>query len=75
MSAYKGLPADPAHTKFAAAVLKSPSDGEYYAFGSKTLLFGSVASVIHYNVFARFVTELVNRIFGIPLAFSMILGD
>ena len=66
-SAYETLPVDPAQTGFAAVVLKSPIGGKYYAFTSKTLLFGSIASVIHYNVFARIITELVNRIFGIPL--------
>ena len=66
-SAYKALPAGPSQTKFSAVVLKFPIDGKYYAFESKTLAFGSVGSVPHYNAFARIATELVNRIFGIPL--------
>ena len=66
-SAYKALPVDPSHTKLAVIVLKNPKDGLFYAFTSNTLLFGSIASVLHYNVFARIITELVNRIFGIPM--------
>ena len=66
-SAYKALPVDPEQSKLAVIVLRSPADGKYYAFFSRTLLFGSTASVLHYNIFARIVTELFNKIFGIPL--------
>ena len=66
-SAYKALPVDPDQSKLAVIVLRSPTDGKYYAFFSRTLLFGSTASVLHYNIFARIVTELCNKIFGIPL--------
>ena len=65
-SAYKALPVDPQETWFAVITLKCPSDGKYYAFISRTQLFGSIASVIHYNVFARIIAELFTVIFGIP---------
>ena len=66
-SDYKALPVDPRETKFAVITLKCPVDGEFYAFISRTLLFGSIASVLRYNVFARIVTELFTLIFGIPI--------
>ena len=66
-SAYKSPPVDPEQSKLAVIVLRSPSDGKYYAFFSRTLLFGSTAIVLRYNIFARIITELFNKIFGIPL--------
>ena len=65
-SAYNALPADPQETRFAAITPRSPKDGEYYAFISRTLLFGPIASVLRYNVSARIVAELFSLIFGIP---------
>ena len=66
-SAYKALPVAPAETRLAVIALKSPGGNKFYAFVSRTLLFGSAASVLRYNIFARIVTELFARIFGIPL--------
>ena len=57
-SDYKALPVDPRETRFAVITSKCPKGGKYYAFVRRTLLFGSISSVRHYNVFARIVTEL-----------------
>ena len=48
-------------------VRKSPTDGKYYACGNRALLFGSTANVIRYNIFARIITSVANKIFGIPI--------
>ena len=64
-AAYKSLPVCPSQTKLAAIVLKNPGGGNWYAFTSRTLLFGSIASVLHYNIFPRAISELVAKIFGI----------
>ena len=51
----------------------SPRDQLWYGGPSRTLVFGSIAAVIHYNVFSRLTTDLVNQLFGTPLvSFSTI---
>ena len=35
--------------------MKCPDDGQVYGFACKTLPFGAVASVLHFNRFARFL--------------------
>ena len=66
-AAYKQLPLDYRHAKLAAIVLKSPEDGRWYGFFSRTLMFGAIAAVLHYNVFSRLLSELVSKLLGIPL--------
>ena len=66
-AAYKSLPVCPFQTKLAAVVLENPEGGEWYAFTSRTLLFGSIASVLHYNILSRAISELVGKISGIPI--------
>ena len=64
-SAYKQLPIGPNQAGYAIAAPKSPLDGKRYGFMPNSLMFGSAASVIHYNVFSRILVELVNGISGI----------
>ena len=52
-SAYKQFPICPEHRKYSVLVLKKPSNGMAMGFVSKTLPFGSVASVLHFNRVAR----------------------
>jgi len=66
-SAYKFLPIRPDHMRFARIILRSPVSGELQMFQSKVLPFGSVAAVLHYNVFARTIAHLINEIFRIPV--------
>ena len=66
-AAYKQLPLNWEHSRLAVIALRSPTDGRWYGFMSRTLMFGAVAAVIHYNVFSRIISELMCRLFGIPM--------
>ena len=66
-AAYKQLPIDPADQETAIIALRHPSNSRWYGFVTRTLIFGSVAAVLHYNVFSRIIVALVNRYLGIPL--------
>ena len=64
-SAYKNLPIRPSDSRFCNIVLWSEVEGCWFAFEPKTQIFGSIASVLHYNVFSRLLASLINRILGI----------
>ena len=64
-SAYKQLPMDADHGKYAMAALRRPVAGAWFAFPPRALLFGAEASSTHYNFFPRTLSVLINRIFGI----------
>ena len=66
-SAYKQLPIRPAEMKTAIVALRRPSNGKWFGFVTRTLLFGSVEAVLHYNVFSRILAELTIRCHGLPL--------
>ena len=66
--AYKSLPVCPRQTKLAVVVRKNPDGGKWYAITGRTLLFGSISSVLHYNILSRGIAELMGEISGIPLA-------
>ena len=66
-SAYKQLPIDPADQASAIVALRHPMEGKRYGFVTRTLISGSIASVLHYNVLSRTLTALVNRYLGLPL--------
>ena len=66
-AAYKQLPIDPADQETAIIALRHPSNSRWYGFVTRALIFGSVAAVLHYNVFSRIIVALVNRYLGIPL--------
>ena len=66
-AAYKKLPLGYFHAKLAVAALRSPGDNQRYGFISRTMMFGAVAAVLHYNVFSRLLSELVSQLLGIPL--------
>ena len=57
-SAYKQFPIFPDHRKYSVLVLKRPTDGKAMGFVSKTLPFGSVASVLHFNRVARLLHKI-----------------
>ena len=67
VAAYKQLPLVPAGQAEAIIALRRPKSGKWYGFVSRALMFGDTAAVLHYSVFSRLVTALVNRLFGIPL--------
>ena len=45
---------------------RHPSTHLWYGFVTRTLLFGSVEAVFHYNVLSRILAALTNRCLGIP---------
>ena len=65
--AYNNLPLLPEHAHIAFVALRSPANGQWYAFPHRALIFGAVSEVLHYNCFSRILTFPTNRIFGIPL--------
>ena len=66
-AAYKQLPMKWEHSRLAVITLRCPTDGKWYAFRSRTMVFGAVAAVLHYNVFSRVLAELFTKLFGIPI--------
>ena len=68
-AAYKQLPLDSTHAKLAVIALRSPSDGRWYGFLSRTLMFGAIAAALHYNAFSRLLSEIDSKLLGIPLLF------
>eukprot|EP00438_Fugacium_kawagutii_P029267 Skav207045 [mRNA] locus=scaffold709:16974:19130:+ [translate_table: standard] len=57
-SAYKQFAILPDNRKLSVLSLKRPSDGRVHGFISRTLPFGSVASVLHFNRVARLLHQL-----------------
>ena len=41
-------------------------DGKWYGFIPRSQIFGSTASVVHYNTFSRLLASLICRILGLP---------
>ena len=68
-AAYKKLPIDPSDQPFVEIALRRPSDGKWSGFTTRTLVFGAVAAVLHYNFFPRAITAVINRAFGVPMVF------
>ena len=66
-SAYIQLPLDPTQADLAMVALRHPTLMTWFVFAPKSLLFGSVAAVIHYNCLSRAISVLANMIFGIPI--------
>ena len=58
-AAYKQLPLAEKDEKFAVICIKNPKDGKTYGYVCKTLPFGAVGSVLHFNRFARFVKKVL----------------
>ena len=63
-AAYKNLPSPRPRPTVA---LRSPVDGRWCGFLSRTLLFGASAAVLHYNCFSRIAAALANKISGLRL--------
>ena len=49
-AAYKQLPVLWGHSQLAVIALRSPADNQWYGFMIKTLMFGAVCAVLHYNI-------------------------
>ena len=65
-SAYKQLPLRPSHSLLSLVSLESPVDSQVWCFRPRTLVFGSSAAVLAYNVFAKAVAAIVTRLYGCP---------
>ena len=68
-AAYKQLPLVPGDQKNAIAALRDSSTKRRRGFVSRTLVFGSVYTVLRYNVISRIHASLTNRCLGSPLVF------
>ena len=66
-AAYKQLPLEWEQSNLAAIALRNPANGRWYGFMSRTLMFGAVSAVLHYNILSRILSELACKIFGIPM--------
>ena len=66
-AANKQLPIDPADQNAAIIALRRPTEHRWYGFVTRTLISGSLADVLHYNVLPRLLVVLVNRYLGIPM--------
>ena len=66
-AAYKQLPTLPSDMRNAIIALRHPTKGTWRGFVTRTLIFGSAADVLRYNVFSRILAELCIRCLGIPL--------
>ena len=66
-AAYKQLPLRLKDQGAAVIALRHPESSLWYSFKSRTLMFGAVAAVLHYNCFARSISSLACILFGIPL--------
>ena len=63
---YKPLPIGPSGQRFAIVALRHPSTHLWYGFATRTLLIGSVASVVRYNAISRILAAPTNRCLGNP---------
>ena len=66
-AAYKKLPIAPDDQQTAIVALRHPKSGNWFGFVARTLVFGSVADVLRYNVLPRIWAALCCRLLGIPL--------
>ena len=66
-SSYKQLPPQDNHAKLAVSALRSPVGDQRYGLISRTMMYGAIAAVLHYNVFTRMLPGLFATPFGIPL--------
>ena len=64
--AFHRQPLDPRDQAHAAIARLRPVSKKWYGFFSRALVFGATSAALHYNVFSRLVTALVNQMLGIP---------
>ena len=64
--AYIQLPIDPSDPAAAIVALRHPGENRRYGFVARTLICGSAAAVLRFNVLSRMIVALVNRYLGIP---------
>ena len=67
---YKKIPLRPEHYQLAVIALRNPKGKRRYGFFSRTTMFGSIASVLHYNISTRMLAEPSCKIIGRPIVCS-----
>ena len=65
-AAYKALPLREEDARYAIIALWAPTEKLWVGCRSRTQLFGSIASVLHYNCLSRIIASLICRILLIP---------
>ena len=65
--AYNQIPMREGHKKYLHIVARCPSDGKLYTFRPISMIFGSAAAVINYNMCALMVTRLCRKILNLPI--------
>ena len=67
VAAYKQLPIDPRDQCTAIVALRHPQSKKWYGFVTRTLVFVSVAAVLHYNILSGIWSTIFARSMLIPL--------
>ena len=65
--AYKQLAARDSHKKYLYVISKDPETGELFAFRPTSLVFGSIASVIDYNMCSLMTQNLSRQLFWLAI--------
>ena len=66
-AAYKQLPMSPADQYIAVVALRRPQSRKWFGFAARTLVFGSVAAVLHYNIMSGIWSTIFAKSTLIPL--------
>ena len=66
-AAYKQLPIAPADQRTAVVALRHPHSKQWFGFITRTLVFGSVAAVLRYNIISGIRSTIFARPMLIPL--------
>ena len=64
---YEQIPSEWSHPRLASIALRNQKGKSRYGFCRRAMVFGDIASVLHYNVFSRIVGELDSKVFGAPV--------
>ena len=72
-AAYKQLPISPDDQWTAIVALCHPTSGKWFGFATRTLVYGSVAAVLHYNILSSIWTALVCQLLGIPFWGTLVI--
>ena len=67
-AAYEKLPSAPLTKPRPSRPCATHRKTDGMVLGTRAMIFGSIADVLHYNVLPRILTAVVNRYLGIPMA-------
>lgn len=66
-AAYKFLNVSPMESRLEVTAIRNADEAAWFGFRTRTQLFGSAASVLHYNSFPRIVSTLLTRARRLPV--------